>query len=135
MKNKKIIYIGFAASSVISSHLNIFKKASKLGNVIVALTTDQEIKKRKGYVPELNFKQRSRLISSIKNVKKVVSSNWNIDDNFIKKHKIDILVHGDDDVNSAKNVKKKIFKRTKNVSSSQLRYRAYKNYKKIYEKK
>tara|TARA_B100000886_G_scaffold218716_1_gene151814 strand:- start:854 stop:1111 length:258 start_codon:yes stop_codon:yes gene_type:complete len=30
---------------------------------------------------------------------------------------------------------KKIFKRTKNVSSSQLRYRAYKNYKKIYEKK
>lgn len=116
-------------------HTEIIRKASKLGNVIVALTTDQEIKKRKGYVPELNFKQRSKLISSIKNVKKVVSSNWNIDDNFIKKHKIDILVHGDDDVNSAKNVKKKIFKRTKNVSSSQLRYRAYKNYKKIYEKK
>lgn len=134
MKKKKIL-VDMSSTLIHHGHTEIIRKASKLGNVIVALTTDQEIKKRKGYVPELNFKQRSKLISSIKNVKKVVSSNWNIDDNFIKKHKIDILVHGDDDVNSAKNVKKKIFKRTKNVSSSQLRYRAYKNYKKIYEKK
>ncbi len=134
MKKKKIL-VDMSSTLIHHGHTEIIRKASKLGNVTVALTTDQEIKKRKGYIPELNFKQRSKLISSIKNVKKVVPSNWNIDDNFIKKHKIDILVHGDDDFNSAKNVKKKIFKRTKNVSSSQLRYRAYKNYKKIYEKK
>ena len=32
------------------------KKAKKYGKVLVALTTDIEVKKFKGYLPELNFK-------------------------------------------------------------------------------
>ena len=69
MKKKKIL-VDMSSTLIHHGHTEIIRKASKLGNVTVALTTDQEIKKRKGYIPELNFKQRSKLISSIKNVTK-----------------------------------------------------------------
>ena len=56
-------------------HIRILKKAHILGNIYVALTSDKEIKKYKGYFPELNFVQR-KIISSIKYVKKVIKSKW-----------------------------------------------------------
>ena len=39
-------------------HVRLLRKASKFGKVIVALTTDKEIKKHKGFNPELKFKFR-----------------------------------------------------------------------------
>ena len=132
---KKKILVDMSCTLIHNGHIEILKKAHKLGAVIVALTTDNEIKKKKGYAPELNYKQRSKILSSIKYVDKVISSKWDIDDKYIKKFKIDILVHGKDDSNSARNITKKIVNRTKGVSSSQLRYKAYKIYKKLYEKK
>ena len=99
------------------------------------MTKDNAVLSKKGYLPELNYNQRSKIIKSIKYVKDAIPSEWDINDKFIKKHKIDILVHGDDESNSAKDVKKKIFKRTPNISSNKLRQKVYKNYLKIYEKK
>jgi cytidyltransferase-like protein len=119
-KNKKVL-VDMSASILHHGHINLLKKASKFGDVIVALTRDVQIKKKKGYYPILNFKNRSTVIRSIKYVHDVVPSNWNIDDKFIKKHKIEILVHGSDNSNTAKNVKVITFKRTKGVSSTNLR--------------
>ena len=116
-------------------HIEILKKASKFGDIYIALTKDNAVLSKKGYLPELNYNQRSKIIKSIKYVKDAIPSEWDINDKFIKKHKIDILVHGDDESNSAKDVKKKIFKRTPKISSNKLRQKVYKNYLKIYEKK
>jgi len=132
---KKKILVDMSCTLIHNGHVEILKKARKLGEVIVALTTDKEIKKKKGYIPELNYKQRSRVLSSIKYVDRVIPSKWDIDDKFIKKFKIDVLVHGKDNSNSAKNITKKIVNRTEGVSSSQLRYKAHKIYKRLYEKK
>lgn len=132
---KKNILVDMSCTLLHHGHIEILKKASKLGKVIVALTTDKEIKKKKGYIPEINYKNRMKILRSIKYVNKVVPSKWNINDNFVKKYKIDFLVHGKDNKNCVKNVRKKIFNRTKGISSSQLRYKAYKIYKLINEKK
>ena len=66
----------------------------------------------------------------LKYVNKVVASKWNIDDNFIKVNDVQYLVHGNDEKNSCKNVKKIIFKRTRNISSKMLRKKILKNEKK-----
>lgn len=127
-KNKKVL-VDMSASILHHGHINLLKKASKFGDVIVALTKDSEIKKKKGFFPILNYKNRSTILKSIKYVHEVVPSSWNIDDKFIKKHNISILVHGLDNFNSAKNVKIITFKRTKGVSSTNLRKKILKSYK------
>ncbi len=132
---KKKVLVDMSSTLIHHGHINLLKKASKIGNVFVALTTDKEIKKKKGYFPELNYYNRSRILKSIKYVHKVIPSKWNIDNKFIKRFKINVLVHGGDNNNTADNVKLKIFKRTKGISSSQLRSKVYKNYIKLYEKK
>ena len=102
-------------------HIRLLKKASKYGKVIVALTTDDEIFLKKGYWPELSYQHRYEIISAIKYVHKVIPSKWLLTNDFIKLHKIDTLVHGDDNSNIIDACKIKIFARTKGISSSELR--------------
>ena len=73
-------------------HIRLLKKASKFGKVIVGLTTDKEIKKHKGYIPELNFKFRKEILQSIKYVKKVIPCNYKVDNDYLKKNKFDIFI-------------------------------------------
>ena len=117
-----------SATLIHHGHIRLLKKAFKIGDVYVALTKDQEIKKKKGYIPELKYKQRYEILESVKYIKKIIPSNWDITDQFIKKNRIDILVHGKDEINSVKNVKKIIYNRTKGISSRKIRFLAYKNY-------
>ena len=110
-------------------HIRILKKAKKIGSIIfVALTSDEEIIKKKGYTPELNFSQRKEILLSIKYVDKVVKSPWLIDENFLDKYRIDLLIHGEDNSNKITKKRLKLFKRTKGISSSELRFRSSKIY-------
>ena len=110
-------------------HIRILKKAKKIGSIIlVALTSDEEIIKKKGYTPELNFSQRKEILLSIRYVDKVVKSPWLIDENFLDKYRIDLLIHGEDNSNKIKKKRLKLFKRTKGISSSELRFRSAKIY-------
>lgn len=118
---KKRVLVDLSASILHHGHIRLLKKASKLGQVIVGLTTDNEIKKKKGYFPELNFNQRREILKSIKYVDKVVKSKWLIDESYLKKHKISLLVHGDDNCNAVQKNKLIIFKRTKGISSTKIR--------------
>ncbi len=127
---KKNILVDLSATLLHHGHVRLLKKASKYGNVIVALTSDEEIKKNKGYTSELNFSQRKEILMSIKYVSKVIKSKWLIKENFLKKNKIHYLVHGNDNSNIVKKNKLIIFKRTKGISSTILRKRS----KKIIEK-
>lgn len=125
MKN---ILVDMSATIIHHGHIRLLKKASKYGKVVVALTTDEEIKKSKGYVPELNFNQRKEILKNIKFVSSVIASNWLIDEKFLKKHKIDLLVHGHDCSNPIEKNKKIIFKRTKGISSNNIRKKIIKNF-------
>ena len=121
---KKNILVDLSATIIHHGHIRLLKKASKLGKVIVALTSDAQVKKHKGYKPELNFSQRKEILKSIIYVNDVIKSNWMIDEKFLKKHKIDFVVHGNDNSNKIKKEKMIIFKRTKGISSSLIRKRS-----------
>ena len=121
---KKNILVDLSATIIHHGHIRLLKKASKLGKVIVALTSDDQVKTYKGYKPELNFSQRKEILKSIIYVNKVIKSNWMIDEKFLKKHKIDFVVHGNDNSNKIKKEKMIIFKRTKGISSSLIRKRS-----------
>ena len=102
-------------------HIRLLKKASKYGKVIVALTSDEEIKKYKKFTSPLNFNQRKEVLSAIKYVSKIIKSDYFIDNKFLVKNKIDLLIHGGDNKNKVKKKYLKTFKRTKKISSTKLR--------------
>ena len=121
MNKKKNIMVDMTCSILHHGHVRLLKKASNLGNVIVALTDDKEIRKKKKFNPPLKFKERKEILESIKYVKKVVKSKFYITEKFLRFHKIDFLVHGADNKNSVNRKYLKIFKRTRNISSALLK--------------
>ena len=125
MKKKKIM-VDMSATLIHHGHIRILKKASKYGKVIVALVTDKEIKKNKGYIPEMNYSQRKEVLQSIRYVNEVIPSKFILNNKFLSKFKIDLLVHGNDNKNKINKKRLLIFKRTNNISSTILRKRAAK---------
>ena len=123
VKSNKRILVDMSATLIHHGHIRLLKKASNYGNVIVALTTDDEIYKKKGYFPELEFEFRREILLSIKYVNEVIPSPWLINEEFMNANKIDLLIHGNDNSNPISNEKLIIFDRTKNISSSILRER------------
>ena len=115
-----------SATIIHHGHIRLINKASKYGKVIIGLTKDKEIKKYKGYYPELKFKFRKEILENIKNVEKVIPSSFYITERFLKKNKIHLLIHGKDNKNNIDKKKIKNFKRTSNVSSALLRKKASK---------
>ena len=69
---KKNILLDMSATLIHHGHIRLIKKASKFGNVIIALTKDKEIKKYKGYTPEIKFRNRKEILQSFKHVHRVV---------------------------------------------------------------
>ena len=134
MEKKKVL-VDMSFTIPHHGHIRLIKKANKLGNVIIALTSDSEIKKKKGYKPELDFNQRKEILESNKYVTKVIKSPWLINDKFIKKNKIDILVHGNDNKNKVTKAKIVLLKRTRNISSNLIRKKGYFNLSKKKTKK
>ena len=131
---KKKIMIDMSSTLIHHGHVRLIKKARKFGDLIIGLTTDKQIKKHKGYLPELNYRFRREILSEIKGVKKVVPSDWLITQKFLDKHKIDILISGSDYKNRKFKIKTIHFERTKSISSSMLRQKAAKILLRKYEK-
>ena len=67
----KKVYVALAADILHEGHINILKKASKLGDVIVGLMTDRSAASYKR-LPLLSYDERYQIVSNIKGVKKVV---------------------------------------------------------------
>ena len=92
---KKTVYVPLAVDFIHSGHLNIINIAKKYGRVVIGLLTDEAISQYKR-LPILNFKERLRIVSNLKNVSEVVEQkNWDYTET-IKKLKPDYFVHGDD---------------------------------------
>ena len=123
---KKKILVDMSSTLIHHGHIRLIKKAKRYGDLIIGLTTDKQIRKFKGYYPELSFKFRKEILLEIKGVKKVVPSNWLITQKFLDKHKIDILISGSDYKKRKFKTKTINFNRTKFISSSILRKKASK---------
>ena len=122
-KSSKRIMVDMSATLIHHGHIRLLKRASSYGNVIVALTTDEEILLKKGYQPELRFDFRREILLSIKYVNEVIPSPWLIDEDFLDLNRIDFLIHGSDNSNPISKKRLIIFERTEGISSSILRER------------
>ena len=120
----KRILVDMSATLIHHGHIRLLKRASSLGQVVVALTIDEDIVKVKGYEPEILFEERQEILEAIRYVDKVIPAPWLIDNHFLFEHKIDLLVHGDDNRNHVDQDKLLIFPRTQGISSTILRSRA-----------
>lgn len=119
----KRIMVDMSATLLHHGHVRLLKKAAELGSVVVALTTDDEVKKSKGYIPELSYGERREILEGLRYVDEVVPSTWLIDERFMERHNCDLLVHGSDNSNHIPAEKLVIFPRTEGISSSALRER------------
>jgi len=95
MKYKKKVYVGLAADIFHEGHINILKTASKYGEVIVGLLTDDAIASYKN-VPYLNFNQRKTVVENIKYVSKVIPQTTLDYVENLNMVKPNYVVHGND---------------------------------------
>lgn len=119
----KRIMVDMSATLIHHGHVRLLRRAKALGTVVVALTVDDEVRAKKGYVPELDFEARREVLEAIRYVDEVVPCNWLIDDAFLDAHRIDLLVHGHDNTNPVRAERLLVLPRTEGVSSSLLRSR------------
>ncbi len=95
MKLKKKVYVGLSVDMIHEGHINILRTASRYGEVIVGLLTDEAIASYKS-IPYLDYKRRKIIVQNIKYVKKVIPQHtlsYVSNLNLIKPH---YVVHGDD---------------------------------------
>ena len=95
MKPKKKVYVGLSVDIIHEGHINILKTASKYGEVIVGLLTDEAIASYKN-IPYLNYERRKIIVQNIKYVKKVIPQNTLSYVSNLNSIKPDYVVHGDD---------------------------------------
>ena len=96
MKDKKVIvYVPMAVDIVHPGHINIIKKASELGEVLVGLFTDEAISSYKN-PPYMDYETRKIIIENIKGVSKVVPQVTRDYEDNLRKYKPDYMVHGTD---------------------------------------
>ncbi len=121
------VMVDMSVSLIHHGHIRLLKKAKNYFEdenveLVVGLTSDEEIKSHKGFTPELPFNHRKEVLEAISYVDEVVPTTWLITEDIISKYAIDYLVHGSDNSNTVKNIIE--FPRTDGVSSEEMRDRA-----------
>ena len=91
----KTVYVGMSADLVHPGHLNILNEASKHGEVVVGLLTDEAIASYKR-VPLMEFDQRRQVIENLKPVSRVVPQSTLDYVPNLEMLRPDFVVHGDD---------------------------------------
>ena len=91
----KTVYIAISADILHHGHINLIKKASEYGELIVGVLTDEAITTYKR-LPVLNYEERSYIIKNINGVSKVIPQNTLDYTDNLKKYKPDYVFHGDD---------------------------------------
>ncbi len=123
----KRIMVDMSVTLIHHGHVRLIKKAAEHGDVIIGLTSDEQILDMKGYEPELSFQHRKEILESIEAVKEVVETPWLITEEVLDSYSIDLLVHGNDNSNPIAKNRLLVLPRTDGVSSTELRQRALKS--------
>jgi 2-aminoethylphosphonate-pyruvate transaminase len=120
-KSKKRVMVDMSATLIHQGHTNLLERASQFGSVVVGLTTDDEVLRRKGYEPELPFECRKEIIHAINGVDEVVPTPWLITEKVLNDYQIDLLIHGDDNANQIPKERLLLLPRTEGISSTEIR--------------
>ena len=91
----KTVYIAISADILHHGHINLIKKASEYGELIVGVLTDEVVATYKR-LPVLDYDERTFIIENIAGVKKVVPQNTLDYSDNLEKYKPDFVFHGDD---------------------------------------
>jgi 2-aminoethylphosphonate-pyruvate transaminase len=119
--SKKRVMVDMSATLIHQGHTKLLERASNHGSVIVGLTTDDEVLRRKGYQPELSFESRKEILHAIKGVDEVVPTPWLITEEVLNHYQIDLLIHGEDNSNHISRERLLLLPRTEGVSSTEIR--------------
>ena len=119
------VMVDMSATIIHHGHVRLIKEAMKYGEVVVGLTTDDQILKCKGYQPELSFENRKEILESIEGVMEVVPTPWLITEELLDQHKVDYLLHGHDNSNPISKNRLIVLPRTNGISSTEIRERAF----------
>ena len=92
---KKTVYMCFSTDMVHSGHIEIIKKATKLGKLIVGVLTDEAVMSYKRF-PLLSFDDRKNMFENIKGVDRVVTQDTLSYKKNLEKLRPNYVVHGDD---------------------------------------
>lgn len=95
LQQQKTVYMCFSTDMVHSGHIDIIRKAEKLGRLIIGVLSDEAVASYKRF-PLLPFAERKSLFENIKGVSEVVEQKDLSYSEIIKKYKPDYVVHGDD---------------------------------------
>lgn len=91
----KKVYVPMATDIIHHGHINIINEASKLGEVVIGLLTDEAIASYKR-PPLLSYENRKKIIESIKGVKEVVPQITHDYGPNLRMIRPAYVVHGDD---------------------------------------
>ena len=91
----RTVYMCFSTDIIHGGHINIIKKAQKLGKLIIGVLSDEAVTSYKR-IPLVPATERKRLFENIAGVYKVVDQNTLSYRQNIEKFHPDIVVHGDD---------------------------------------
>ena len=94
-EKRKKVYVGMCGDFIHPGHINIIKQASKYGDIIIALLTDEAIASYKR-LPALNYEQRKEVMMNIKGVTEIIPQETLDYVENLRKVKPDFVVHGDD---------------------------------------
>ena len=89
------VYMCFSTDMIHSGHINIIRKAEKLGDLTIGVLSDEAIASFKRY-PLMPFEERKILFENITGVKNVVEQKELSYKSILNELKPDIVVHGDD---------------------------------------
>ena len=91
----KTVYVAMSADLIHKGHINIIKKASEYGEIIIGLLTDKAIASYKR-VPMMKYEEREAVVCEIKGVSKVIPQHTLDYEKNLRELKPDYIVHGDD---------------------------------------
>lgn len=89
------VYVEMTADFLHPGHIHILEEASKYGEVIVGLLTDEAVASYRR-IPLLAYAQRKKILDNIKGISEIIPQNsYDCVEN-IKKIKPEFVIHGDD---------------------------------------
>lgn len=89
-----IAYTCFTTDVIHEGHLNIIKKASEYGDVVVGVMTDETMIKFDRF-PTIPFEKRMEMIEKLEGVSKVIKQETVMYDDVIPSLRPDYVIHGD----------------------------------------
>ncbi len=92
----KTVYVAGTWDLFHPGHVNILKTAQEFGRVVVAVSTDELVKKKKGTYPVMSLKERMDVIRSCKYVDSVVVQSSILDKEQLVFYRADIIMVGSD---------------------------------------